>query len=440
MEKKKNIVIAFLSIIGMIMICGCKNCVNLGLPSGTKWATHNLGAKNPEDYGDYFSWGETSPKPTYIWDVYKYSNGKFKLTKYCSNIEFGNNGFTDTLVRLQLSDDAATCNWGKGWRMPTMAECIELQDKCKWEWSERNGKKGYIVTGANGKSIFLPAAGYRKDDGISVEGSQGHYWSSSLMIDYSPDAWYLRFKSDNVPCKPYHRHRYYGYSIRPVRSSVRNNKKHIRNDLLANISAPTGYSNGYGYVDLGLPSGIKWATCNVGANNIGDYGDYFAWGEVSAKSIYHWNYYIYCKGETSYRAYNALAKYCNNSYNGNNGFVDNLIKLQAKDDVATVIRGNDWHIPTKEDFEELKNMCIWEMTASGCKVTGPNGNSIFLPAAGIYCENDLYIVNSLGAYWSCSLDTTNAGKAYILGFVPDSCIIDGYRRDYGLPIRPVCTK
>ena len=155
--------------------------VDLGLPSGTKWATCNVGANTPEEYGDYFAWGETITKTAYEWGTYKYCNGDhFKLTKYCSKAEYGNDGFVDALTTLEASDDAATANWGAGWRMPTYDEMVELKNVCTVSWTTNNGVNGRLFTGPNGNSIFLPAAGYPCDGEINDAGSYGYYWSSSI--------------------------------------------------------------------------------------------------------------------------------------------------------------------------------------------------------------------------------------------------------------------
>ena len=196
--------------------------VDLGLPSGTKWATCNVGANNPEGYGDYFAWGETTPKETYNWSTYRYCNGDYNtLTKYCNNAEYGNNGFTDNLTTLEASDDAATVNWGSGWRMPTFDEMDELNRNCTVTWTTQNGVNGRLFTGPNGNSIFLPAAGYRYGSSLYDAGSHGYYWSSSLDTDYPYDAWYLNFGSDDYYMGNYGL-RYYGLSVRPVCVSAQN--------------------------------------------------------------------------------------------------------------------------------------------------------------------------------------------------------------------------
>ena len=191
--------------------------VDLGL--SVKWAICNVGASNPEDYGDYFAWGETTTKATYDWSTYKYCNGSSStLTKYCNKSSYGNNGFTDNKTQLELSDDAAYVNWGGAWRMPTDAEWTELREQCTWTWTTQNGKTGYKVTskksGYTNNSIFLPAAGYRYDSSLYGAGSDGDYWSSSLDTDYPGGAWYVDFNSSLV--RRDGDYRYNGQSVRPV--------------------------------------------------------------------------------------------------------------------------------------------------------------------------------------------------------------------------------
>ncbi len=192
-------------------------CIDLGLPSGTKWASCNIGADKPEDYGNYYAWGEVSPKLNYLWGTYKYANGScMKLTKYCNNANYGDNGFTDTLTTLEDSDDAATVNWGKNWRMPTAAEIDELCNNCTWTKTTKNNVEGYLVASkTNGNSIFLPAAGYCNSTSIDNIGSQGCYWSSSfdngsskpiyasnLHTGYSTPCRTTKDRSEGLPVRP----------------------------------------------------------------------------------------------------------------------------------------------------------------------------------------------------------------------------------------------
>ena len=176
--------------------------VDLGLPSGIKWATCNVGATTPEEYGDYFAWGETEPKDNYSWSTYKYCNGTYDtMTKYCTDSEYGT---VDNKTVLELEDDAAHVIWGGNWRMPTKAEQDELRNtnNCTWEWTTQNGVNGYKVTSVvNGNSIFLPAAGYR-GGGNLFAGSYGGYWSSSLYSSNSNEAYFVYFNSSDVSLHP----------------------------------------------------------------------------------------------------------------------------------------------------------------------------------------------------------------------------------------------
>ena len=185
--------------------------VDLGL--SVKWATCNVGADSPEDYGDYFAWGETKPKSTYKWSTYEWCQGSTTtLTKYCTYSSYGK---VDNKTQLDLSDDAARANWGGSWRMPTHDELTELREKCSWTGTTQNGVEGYKVTSkTNGNSIFLPAAGYRYNSSLYDAGSYGYYWSSSLYTVSPNDARFVYFDSSRVDWN--FSSRYYGRSVRPV--------------------------------------------------------------------------------------------------------------------------------------------------------------------------------------------------------------------------------
>ncbi|MBO7652929.1 MAG: InlB B-repeat-containing protein [Bacteroidales bacterium] len=193
--------------------------VDLGLPSGTKWATCNVGATTPEGYGNYYAWGETESKDTYSWGNYKYSAEgasyqDAKLTKYCNVAQHGNNGFTDALTTLESIDDAATVNWGVGWRMPTGEEMNELLNNCTHECITQNSVYGVKFTGSNGNSIFLPAAGNRYDSEFYDASFGGSFWSSSLYSGNSGRAWFLTFYSGYCGMDYYYRNS--GMTVRPV--------------------------------------------------------------------------------------------------------------------------------------------------------------------------------------------------------------------------------
>ena len=199
-----------------LVFVNSEDWVDLGLPSGLLWATRNVGATSPEDYGDYFAWGETQPKEVYDWSTYIYSNGADdQLTKYCSNSDYGYNGFTDNLTILQPGDDAATANYGG--RTPTKVEWQELLDNTTATWTTQNGVNGRLFTGTNGNSLFLPAAGFRWDSSLNDAGSFGYYWSSSLGTDLPISAWLFYFHSGGQYV--YYSNRFDGQSVRAVRSA-----------------------------------------------------------------------------------------------------------------------------------------------------------------------------------------------------------------------------
>ncbi|MBO7432272.1 MAG: hypothetical protein J6U13_00820 [Salinivirgaceae bacterium] len=213
--------------------------VDLGLPSGNLWATCNVGAANPWNYGDYYAWGETQAKADYSWETYKYCNGAYNsLTKYNYDAKYGT---VDNKTTLESSDDVAIAVFGAAYSIPTLADWKELADECYWVWTadyNNRGVNGYVVYRAKADAdkgakvyegdtpsasysnsdahIFLPAAGYRYNSGLNVAGSYGDYWSSSL---YELDPYFARycyFYSDLVsPSNGLNR--CCGFSVRPVR-------------------------------------------------------------------------------------------------------------------------------------------------------------------------------------------------------------------------------
>lgn len=202
--KKISLIITLGCILGLYQPLNAQNAenvvngheyVDLGLPSGLKWATCNVGAKTPEQCGNYYAWGETKPK-----EEYKQSNS-LTCGKQMDDIS-GNAQY-----------DAATANWGGDWRMPTYTEMTELNNKCTWEWTKQNGVKGYKVTGPNGNSIFLPAVGYFEWDTFN-SGSCGYsYYCSSTPT--STSTYYLKFDSSSHSVRDSGRD--YGHTVRPVR-------------------------------------------------------------------------------------------------------------------------------------------------------------------------------------------------------------------------------
>ena len=209
--------------------------VDLGLPSGTLWATCNVGASTPEGCGDYFAWGETEPKDIYYWSTYQHANGSSledpQYTKYCNNPEFGFNGFTDNLTKLLPVDDAATANLGENWCIPTGSQFEELFNHTTFTSIVSNGVTGFLFTASNGNSIFLPVTGSISYDNV-IYGNTGEYWSSTLLEDpnyVSSLFFYSESFGSNIEMA--NAVRCYGRPIRPVRSAPQND-------------APTGAING----------------------------------------------------------------------------------------------------------------------------------------------------------------------------------------------------
>lgn len=231
--------------------------------------------------------------------------------------------------------------------------------------------------------------------------------------------------------------RYVGYATIggvSVSSMVVVQRQQENQDLVLNFYYPgQGTLNGYDWVNLGLPSGTRWATCNVGASSPEGYGNYYAWGEVAPMAIYDWNFYRYCNGSA-----NALTKYCNSPTYGSNGFTDNLTVLEACDDVATANWGDGWRMPTSTEMQELFENCTHTWTNYGLLFVGPNGNSILLPAAGHRYEIELYQVDTNGGYWTSSVGEY-APYAQCGSFSLNGLYVFDTYRFWGFSVRPVCS-
>ncbi|MBQ3780610.1 MAG: hypothetical protein II801_02355 [Bacteroidaceae bacterium] len=189
--------------------------VDLGLPDGTLWATMNVGANSPEEYGDYFAWGETAPKEKYAWSTYKWCNGSGdKLTKYNTRSDYG---IVDNLTEPLPEDDAAYVNWGANWRTPSFDQIKVLINGCNWEWSTLGGVYGQKGTSkTNGKTIFFPAAGYIWSMALNRAGEMGYYRSGTYCPSPS-GAYGLGFAEGSVDLVA--DYRCCGWSVRPVISA-----------------------------------------------------------------------------------------------------------------------------------------------------------------------------------------------------------------------------
>lgn len=445
--------------------------IDLGLPSGLLWASCNIGAENPEEFGDYFAWGEVEPKERYEYDNYVgNATGKYNINEY-----------------MELVDDAARHNLGGNWRIPLPEEMDELVNECTWTWTTLNNVNGYEVKGPNGNTIFLPAAGefyskpYSQGERAVYRGN--HKRGSTFNLHFDEERVHTMGEMD----------KYSGFPIRPVRNKTTEtytltfnanggegemeslsfeyaeyktlpfstftkegfafmhwntkadgtgtaykDKSQITlkdNTTLYAMWTEYTSSEGYEYVDLGLS--VKWATCNVGAEKPEDNGDYFAWGETTTKSIYDysWAKYKWCEGtETSF------TKYCISSAHGE---FDNKSTLEATDDVANVELGGAWRMPTKEEFAELLAECEITELPEGLKFTAKNGNYIILPFGGFRKEDGtIKSVGSYGYYWTNELSENESSKAKDLIISENgdgSRILDFYdgNRCSGLSVRPV---
>ena len=181
--------------------------VDLGLKSGLKWATCNIGSKKVTDSGDYFAWGETKAKKEYSWDNYKWCGNKKAdehnnpqdFSKYCTDSKHGK---ADNVDIVEAKDDAASTLWGGTWRTPTNDELGELLDICNWKWEANfhsSGVSGYLGTSKkNGNKIFIPACGYNFDGNKNPKGENGGYWSSTLYNRFSPCAYYIDFAKAGI--------------------------------------------------------------------------------------------------------------------------------------------------------------------------------------------------------------------------------------------------
>ena len=385
--------------------------VDLGLPSGTKWASYNLGASSPEDPGGRYAWGETEEKLVYSSNTYV--NYEKSTDKY-RNI---GNDISGTVY------DAAHVKWGGLWHMPSQAEIEELVSFCTYEWTTHKGVKGGKFIGPNGNSIFLPI----NKPALEWEYDLGCYWLGfddfpGMLTGYYDDqsnmyASCLTLYSDGTTS--YYYDSDYGVSgsdglcrsegcmIRPVYSNTSKTKM----------------------VDLGLPSEIKWASCNVGATCPEEVGDKYAWGEIGTKLEYTWDNYLFfdslkhVKEETT--GYSREEVVCQDIGNDISG---------TKYDVAHVKWGGNWRMPTNDELLELINNCtktaIYLNGKSGHLFTGPNGNSIFIPNSDLWTSS---------VYEEYSVGVNSNALVFYWGFDRWYMWLDSLERCEGLYVRPVCS-
>ncbi|MGN0029079.1 MAG: hypothetical protein ACI35Q_05030 [Marinilabiliaceae bacterium] len=439
--------------------------VDLGLTSGTLWAPWNVGATKPGEAGAYFAWGETTAKENYDGSTYKHmkegESDQHHINKYTIEDNICGDWYTRTFIgdgmtTLDETDDAAAANWGGGWRMPTLAQLQELSDYCTQEWKEAdwdaNGSlAGCLLTGPNGKKLFLPAAGDRRCSDLYEVGSHGRFWSAELDSDNSDYARNLSFTNlySGTWYEGSNDWRHFGFSVRPVCHSAETTKAYNTPDVSVGGQVPTVAEA----VDLGLPSGTLWAPYNVGATKPGEAGAYLAWGETATKESYDLDTYKHMKeGKSDFMNINKYTLddgqmdadwYTDVKFVG-----DGKTTLEVADDAAAQNWGGNWRMPTQDQFYELFSECTsewkeagWDANGSlaGYLLTGPNGKRLFIPAAGGRRGSDLYDVGSYGRFWSAELDSGYSTYASLLVFpFSDDWEVISNRRFEGCSVRPVC--
>ncbi len=441
--------------------------VDLGLPSGTKWANMNLGANSKEESGNYYAFGELETKNNYKWSNYLWGT-KDNLLKYNNKKGFGS---VDCKYLLDSDDDAAHLLLGGEWRIPTKEEQEELQNNCRWSWGQVNGHSGCFVTSTtSGSSIFLPAAGYYQNESLYNFDYQGAYLSSTIGGDYPYNDYYMVFSEGSKSENTIDRSR--GLPIRAVCGprtlsvnsfvqSISISKSELKiyplttETLTVSIIPNTAEdktlqwsSSDYtiARVDengcvLALKEGnaiitvetldgnkraecrvivlpppvpgpeaivdlglsVKWAAFNLGARKPTEYGYYYSFGEVEPKEYYMLGTCVWYDVNTG-----LFTKY---NKNANKGIVDNKVVVDLEDDAARVKWGDGWRLPSERDFLELINECEWRWVnkngVNGVLITssktGYEDNYIFLPAAG-YCFGSYRFIQDVDIHGYYMLD------------------------------------
>ena len=463
--------------------------VDLGLPSGIRWASCNVGATTPEGYGYYFAWGETESKKDYSWETYKYANvGEryhYKFTKYCTDASSGDNGFIDNKTVLEPEDDAATANWGDVWRMPTDAEWTELREQCTWTWTAQNGVNGYqVASKTNGNSIFLPAAGFRDGNAAPyVAGRRGYYWSSSLLENSSDDVWIVTFNHEKVERDNDKRNK--GLSVRPVQDKQEEadpayqpkpftvaegkqitfsggNLQYTQStqtwafaehqyDMLGTDNVDGGSSKvfdaTYGYdktgsaladkIDLfgwsGSTGSAKWGI-GTSTDNSGYSGDFVDWGtNIGDGSTWYtltadeWDYLLDERSDADQLVGVARIQL------GEKIYANGLVLLPDDWTCPAGITfksgfSNTYSVQAYADYQTFTLADWQQLEAAG---------AVFLPVSGFREGSFVGYVQSSGYYWSAAPDGSD--KAYYMLFISDSYVSYNYSRNRysGLAVRLV---
>ena len=452
--------------------------VDLDLPSGILWASYNVGATKPEEYGGHYAYGEVEEKEVYNWNTYLYCDGSKETLRELGDI-------------CGTQYDVAQVKWGGNWRMPTLEDINELFKNTNNWCGHLNEVFGMFFEGKNGNSIFLPAAGLYVDDIFYNKGYSGEYWQvgsfwSSVFGDVSSGSLWFAASGINGMSG---RDECYGLSVRPVRVNGLNYPKISLSakEVYVDVGAETSFDvlsgsgryaiinefadkvdvkveqstngtwvvrvkgNSEGLasvtirdvmtcklasfkvrvtkvinstpsvaVDLGLS--VKWASYNIGATKPEEPGGYYSWGEMDIKNLYNSNNYEYY--DSSNKVFrNIGSNICGTQY-----------------DIAHVKWGGGWRLPTLDEIKELNEKCtfVWSVKGGtlGCSVIGPNGNSIFLPISPDFDDDP-----HTGNYWTGTIGDSER-SAYAFRFYKTSndgmnTYIGSYVRYSSYSVRPV---
>lgn len=347
--------------------------VDMGL--SVKWASHNVGALSQEEYGNFYAYGEIEPKEEYTLENYQWYYPDYDPWDCDEWEKYFKLGATFTGTNY----DVAHVKWGDLWRVPTQAEWKELIDNCDWQWTGVNGVTGAMaISRINGNRIFLPAAGNMVDANHTHDQLGCFYWTSTeyIQADISQECRNYRANIDatNHSAEGYD-YPEVGFSIRPVYGPVAEEPK-------PSVKIPTADD----MIDLGLS--VKWAKYNVGAASESADGFFICWGETRQKQYSH----VY-----NYKHYDPLTDH----------YVDIGDAIAGTEyDVATDLWGDGWRLPTTAEMTELVEQCTWTIEGNGYRVTGPNGNSIYLRASGMMTyKGKPRSQTESGYYWCSEADT-----------------------------------
>jgi hypothetical protein len=398
--------------------------IDLGLPSGILWSCCNVDAKTPQSYGGYYAWGETKQKSYYDWSNYSHCDG---TEETCHDL----GGYIGGSV-----NDVAHTKWGGKWMTPSNTAWDEIDENCTYEWTTVNGVKGAKLTSKiNGASIFLPAAGWRWQSDTSDVGVSAAYWASVQNDRNLSQAHNIYFYSDHFIAGVISSLAY-GRSIRPVQDETSCDVNADGNIDISDVVKTVNMILSGAYVtcpdahhphkiDLGLPSGTLWSCCNVGTTIPQSSGDAFAWGEIRVKYYYDNTTYTHCDDQDMEKCHDIGSSIIGTKY-----------------DAATMKWGSSWQMPSFNQADELIKQCTSEWIQldgiNGFKFTGPNGKSIFFPAAGLAYQDGYYNYDKSGWYWLGDNTTQVSPYGFVLNFRENGTAQLGrYYRECGLYIRPV---